>query len=63
MKKPAVIVDEFYSVAEASQALGVDRRTLLRWTRAGHIRCHIRRCDSRTVYSGKDILDCYYDVF
>lgn len=62
MKKPEVISDEIYNIPETCRHLGIDRRTLRRWTRAGSIACHIRQCDGRIVYYGRDILGCYYTV-
>jgi len=62
MIKPIVIPSEPYTVAETCAALGVDRRTLHRYTVAGSIKSHRRSADNRIVYWGKDILACYYSV-
>jgi predicted site-specific integrase-resolvase len=62
MKKPDVIPDELYTVPETCKALGINRRTLRRYTNAGAIACHIRNADNRIVYLGADIFKCYYSV-
>lgn len=62
MKKPEVTVDEIYTIPETCRSLGIDRRTLRRYTAAGSIAAHIRACDGRIVYKGGDILKCYYTV-
>lgn len=62
MKRPEVTATEIYTIPETCRLLGVDRRTLRRWTSAGSIACHIRRCDGRIVYVGADIAKCYYDL-
>lgn len=59
MTKPNATPDELYTVPETAKLLGIDRRTLRRWTLAGSIPSHIRKCDNRIVYIGKDILKCY----
>ncbi|MBQ6254715.1 MAG: helix-turn-helix domain-containing protein [Bacteroidales bacterium] len=62
MKKPEVIPDEIYTIPETCKVLGIDRRTLRRYTTAGSITCHIRKADQRIVYRGQDISDCYYSI-
>ena len=62
MKRPEVIQDALYTIPEACKAMGIDRRTLRRYTQAGSIVCHIRKCDGRIVYYGRDISQCYYTV-
>lgn len=62
MKKPIVEPNELYTISQASEALGIDRRTLYRYTEAGSICCHRRQSDNRIVYYGKDITSCYYSV-
>ena len=62
MKKPEVIPDEIYTIPETCEKLGIDRRTLRRWTTAGSITCHIRHCDGRIVYTAEDITNCYYSI-
>lgn len=53
---------EIYTIPEACRALGIDRRTLCRYTAAGAITSHIRKADGRIVYFGADISKCYYTV-
>lgn len=62
MKKPNVNPNNLYEIPSACKALGVDRRTLRRYTQAGVLPCHIRRADGRIVYFGSDLLACYYAV-
>lgn len=62
MQAPDVHIDQIYNIPETCKALGIDRRTLRRWTRAGCIAAHIRKCDGRIVYFGKDILACHFGV-
>ena len=62
MKRPIVNDNDIYSIPEACKALGIDRRTLRRYTQAGCIVSHVRRCDGRIVYFGSDIAKCYYDI-
>ena len=62
MTKPKATPDELYTVPETAKLLGIDRRTLRRWTQAGSIRSHIRKCDNRIVYLGEDILNCYSNI-
>lgn len=62
MKKPIVDPTELYSIPETCAILGIDRRTLRRYTKAGSITCHIRKCDGRIVYFGSDITLCYSTV-
>ena len=59
MKKPQVAPDEIYTVEDTCSQLGIDRRTLRRWTAEGSIQSRIRRADKRIVYTGKDIISCY----
>ena len=63
MKRPNVINEELYTIPETCLALGIDRRTLRRYTSAGSIVCHIRKADNRIVYYGYDIEKCYYTTF
>jgi predicted site-specific integrase-resolvase len=62
MKKPVVDPNELYTIPETCSILGIDRRTLNRYTAAGAIKSHIRKADNRIVYFGSDITRCYYTV-
>ena len=62
MKKPDVNPSDIYTITETCKALGVDRRTLHRWTSAGRIISHIRIADNRIVYRGEDIASCYSSI-
>lgn len=45
-----------YPIGEAAQILGINRRTLLRHTMAGDIKCSIRRATGRKVYKGSELI-------
>ncbi len=62
MKKPIVNETEIYTIPETCKALGIDRRTLSRYTEAGCIKSYIRKADNRIVYFGRDIISCFYTV-
>ena len=62
MKKPNVVITEIYTIPQTCEILGIDRRTLRRYTASGTITAHIRACDKRIVYYGDDIAKCYYTV-
>lgn len=62
MRKPNVVLDDIYTIPETCDLLGIDRRTLRRWTVAGSITSHIRTCDGRIVYTGADIHKCYHQI-
>lgn len=62
MIKPHVEEKELYTIPETCKALGIDRRTLNRYTAAGCISSHIRKADNRIVYFGLDIIKCFYTV-
>ncbi|MBR6305871.1 MAG: helix-turn-helix domain-containing protein [Bacteroidales bacterium] len=62
MRKPIVKPGELYTIPETCKVLGIDRRTLSRYTEAGSIISHIRRADKRIVYFAEDIIKCYYTV-
>ncbi len=62
MQKPNVNPQEIYTIAETCHQLGIDRRTLRRWTTAGSIKAHVRKCDKQIVYLGADIDKCYYSI-
>ena len=44
-----------YSVMQTSRLLGIDRKTLYKYTDQGRIRCHYRP-DLTKFYLGRDIL-------
>ena len=62
MKKPNIDLDGLYTIPEVCDVLGIDRRTLRRYTIAGSIVSHVRVSDNRIVYKGLDIHNCYYKV-
>lgn len=45
-----------YSATETSSALGIDPKTLRKYTSIGLIKCGIRRATNRKFYSGRDII-------
>ncbi len=62
MRKPNVNPEDLLTIPECCRALGIDRRTLRRYTDAGAIVSHIRKADNRIVYYGADIIKCFYTV-
>ena len=57
---PDVNLNAIYTIPETCKILGIDRRTLKRWTNNGGIKASIRKCDGKMVYSGTAIHNCYY---
>lgn len=53
--EPQVADTGRYSVTEAAKALGVHRTTLFQHTKAGAIKCGIRKSNNRKFYTGADI--------
>jgi len=53
--EPKVNDAGWYNVNETAQALEVDRKTVLRHTEKGYIKCKVRKCNNRRVYSGREI--------
>ena len=62
MKFPEVNLNAIYTIPETCKILGIDRRTLKRWTSNGGIKAAIRKCDGRIVYSGAAIHNCYFGI-
>jgi len=58
-EEPKVTPTSRYSVDEASLLLGVNKRTLYRYTVQGKIRCGFRRASGRRFYFGSEILRCW----
>ena len=44
-----------YSIMETCKLLGIHRNTLSKWTKAGTIRCGVRRGTMRKFYLGREI--------
>ncbi len=57
--EPKVTATSRYSVEETSTLLGVNKRTLYRYTASGKIRCGYRRVSGRRFYFGSEILRCW----
>lgn len=55
-EEPKVSLTGRYGVMATCNALGIDRHTLQRKTKAGFIRCHKRRDTNRIFYTGIDIM-------
>lgn len=55
-EEPKVSETGRYSVMQASQALGIHRNTLQKYTEAGFIKCGFRRDTYRKFYEGREIL-------
>lgn len=53
--EPNVSDGGWYDVAATAAALGIDRSTVARHTLKGYIKCKVRKCNNRRVYSGREI--------
>lgn len=53
--EPKVSDSGWYDTGQTALALGVDRRTIARHTEKGYIKCKVRKCNNRRVYSGREI--------
>lgn len=54
--KPEVELSAMYSLSETALKLQVSPSTIIRWTRAGLMRCQFRRINRRPVWSGEEIV-------
>lgn len=55
-KEPNVTATSRYSINETCVLLGITRKTLLKYTQAGIIRCDYRKATMRRYYTGASIL-------
>ncbi len=55
-EEPKVSETGRYSVMQTSQALGIHRNTLQKYTDAGFIKCRFRRNTYTKFYEGREIL-------
>ncbi len=55
-EQPNVIENARYELRETAEALGVNASTITRWTRAGLMRCQIRKTNRRQVWTGAEII-------
>lgn len=55
-REPIVDVNGKYELLAVSSILQVSRSSVLRWTKKGLMRCNVRRCNNRKVWSGSEIL-------
>lgn len=62
-ERPAVRADGLYTQADAARLLGVDRHTVARYARDGHLRFRVRRCDGRKVFKGAEIIRCWQSMY
>lgn len=54
--KPNIEPAGRYTIARTCKILGIDRSTLHRHTKKGHIKVHYRKSTNRPFYTGLDIL-------
>lgn len=54
--EPNVSATGRYSVNEASEALGIHRNSLRRYTEQGLIKCGFRRATTKKFYLGSEII-------
>lgn len=45
-----------YGITETSNALGIHRNTLRKYTEAGYIKCGFRKVSARKFYLGSEII-------
>lgn len=62
MNTPNVLPNNLYTIDEACQALRKSRKTLLRYRETGGLRWSIRQSDHRIVFTGQNILDCFFKL-
>lgn len=55
-EEPKVTPTGRYSVMQTSQALGIHRNTLQKYTDAGYIKCRFRKSSKQKFYLGSDIM-------
>ena len=53
--EPEVVATGRYSVGKTAEILGIDRKTLWRYTDEGLIRCGFHRANGRKFYLGSEI--------
>jgi predicted site-specific integrase-resolvase len=53
--EPQVENSARYSLRDTARVLGVSPSTVIRWTRAGHMRCTYRAINHRPTWSGAEI--------
>ncbi len=61
--KPQVDNDGLYNISETAKALGVERHTVMRYISNGAIKFRVRKCDNRKVTRGKDIIECWENMY
>lgn len=61
--RPQVDYKGNYTQAQAAKALGVDRHTIARYVKQGHLKCKVRRFDKRAVIPGSEILKIWGAMF
>ncbi len=54
--EPKVTATSRYSVNETCELLGITRKTLLKYTTCGLIKCGYRKATMRKFYTGLDIM-------
>lgn len=60
---PKVNANGRYTVMQTANALGIDRKTLLKYTNSLAIRCAIRKATGRKFYYGKEIIRFWTQSF
>lgn len=61
--RPRVEPDGWYNITETAKALGVDRHTVQRYAKQGHLRFSVRKAGRRKVASGKEIVRCWERMY
>lgn len=61
--KPEVHPTSLYSLTQAAKALHVDRHTLARYAKEGHIKFRRRTTSKRPVTTGAEIIKCWKSMY
>lgn len=54
--EPTVNVASRYSVGEAAKILGVHRNSILNYTKAGLLKCGVRKATKKKFYTGLELI-------
>jgi len=55
IEEPSVSDNALLPISAAATLLQVSTRTLLRHIEAGHLKCKLRKCDNRRVFTGREL--------
>ena len=61
--RPEVDYKGNYSQSQAAKALGIDRHTVARYVKQGHLKTRVRRFDRKPVIPGSEILKLWGGMY